>query len=156
MQVLLAAGGSPLSWLIRRLTKEDASHIALSWGGYVLHSNLFGVHWESLESFKKRDSIVEELAIGEDVTKLLLFSISLAGKAKYDFLGLLYCGLRLALRGIGIHLPKKNLWAITGMYLCTELVSLYTEGMADDLSSPRKLFDQLKEEKCSKESPQPS
>jgi hypothetical protein len=144
MKVLLTSGHNPLAALIRRLTREDASHVALRWNSWVLHSNLKGVQWSTFEDFTEKAEIIDSTDIVEDLPRLLTFSAQHAEHGKYDYGGFIYIGLRLALRLVGIHLPKKNLWSMTGMFMCTEFVSKYEFDEEDDLITPRQLFDKIK------------
>lgn len=142
MSVLVTYGQNPLSWLIRKLTKEPASHIAIRWDDWVLHSNLKGVQWTPYSEFKA--TVLDEIPIPEELPRLLAFSARHVDHGRYDFGGLLYCGLRLSLRHIGIRLPKKNLWQMTGMFACTELVSEYQYGVEDANITPTKLGEKLR------------
>lgn len=143
MKILLTYGNNPLSWIIRKLTKEDGSHIAVAWQGWVLHSNLKGVQWQREEDFEAHGKVIDHIELPDDPVKLLHFSAAYVDHGKYDFGGLLYCAIRLCLRGVGIRLPKKNLWSMTGMFMCTELVSSFVYGEEDSMATPRQLFDQI-------------
>lgn len=144
MSVLITAGHNPFSAIIRRLTREPASHVAIRWNAWVLHSNLNGVQWQSLDSFKLNAEIINEIPIEEDLERLLKFSAAHVERGRYDIGGLLYCGLRLSLRSIGIRIPKKNLWQMTGMFMCTELVTAFVYGIEDAMITPTQLGQRLK------------
>jgi hypothetical protein len=144
MSVLVTYGNNPLSAVIRHLTKEPASHVAIHWDGWVLHSNLNGVQWSKMCDFQAKAVILDEIPIPQDLAKLLDFSARHVEHGSYDFGGFLYCGIRLALRPIGIKLPKRNLWRMTGMYMCTELVSTYVFGAEDADITPTKLGEKLR------------
>lgn len=138
-------GHSPLSGLICALTQEDVSHVVLEYEGYVLQSNLLGVHWDPLAAFEEHASILRSVELKEDLPRLLRLTAQYANKANYDLGGLLYMGLRFAARDyLGLRLPKKNLWAATGMFLCTEWVTEYTGGIEDSLVTPGQLYTRLK------------
>ncbi len=142
MSVLVTYGQNPMSWMIRKLTKEPASHVAIRWDNWVLHSNLKGVQWTPYAHFAP--TVLDEIPIPEDLSKLLDFSARHVDRGGYDFGGVLYCGLRLALRSIGIRLPKKNLWQMTGMFACTELVTSYQYSIEDADITPSKLGQKLR------------
>jgi hypothetical protein len=59
----------------------------------------------------------------------------------YDFTGLLYMGLRYLLP----FLPRHNLWAISGSFLCTELITEVIDGEEDPDITPYNLYLSLKE-----------
>jgi hypothetical protein len=62
----------------------------------------------------------------------------------YDFLALVYLGIRYAAKKyLGLPLPKVNLWAISGMYNCVELVSELAYDKEDSLLTPYKLYLKL-------------
>lgn len=146
MNILLTKNNSLPSRIIRWLTKEDASHIAIESHGLVVHANFLGVVVSSKESFEDISTIVESSHIDTSPDKLLRFIGEYVGTGKYDFGGLLYCGLRIFLRLFGIRIPKKNLWQMTGMFMCTELVSLYVYDHEDSELTPRQLYDKIWEE----------
>ena len=141
--ILFTHGKNPLSWLICKLTKEPTSHCAIQYDGWVLHSNFYGVHWERRLEFEHKCEIVHAVAVEDDPKRLITLAAEFGGKAGYDFFGLAYLGLRFALRMIGLHLPKKNLWQMSGMFLCTEWVSLYANGEVDSEITPEKLYERL-------------
>lgn len=143
MKILFVRGHSPVSWLICKLTKEDVSHCAIEVDGWVLHSNFYGVHWETLADFEQKCTLMHELAVPEDPYHVIEMAALYSGRAQYDFGGLFYMGLRIFLRNYGIHLPKKNLWQQTGMFLCTEWVSQFLGGEEDSEITPFKLWEKL-------------
>jgi hypothetical protein len=145
MKILFTRGDNPLSSLICKLTKEDVSHCALQYGEWVLHANFYGVHWEAYAHFSKACEVVHTVEVADDLPRLVGLAAQYAGRARYDFMGLAYLGLRMALRLIGLHLPKKNLWQMSGMFLCTEWVSLYANLEADSEITPFKLYERLSE-----------
>lgn len=144
MSVLVTYGNNPFSAIIRRLTKEPASHIAIRWDDWVLHSNLSGVVWATYADFAKEAVILDEIPIPQNLEKLLGFSARHVGIGRYDYGGFVYAGLRLGLRPIGVKLPKKNLWSMTGMFMCMELVEAYVYGKEDANMTPSKLGHKIK------------
>ena len=65
------------------------------------------------------------------------------GARFYDVLGFLYLGLRLLFPWL---LPKKNLWQVTGMFMCTEFLTEFTHGQELSLITPDQLYYKLSEE----------
>lgn len=132
---------SPISWLIRKVTKEDCSHCVIRYGDLVIHSDFFGVRVETIETFLKRAKVLHQVRF-EDVEFDLKNVLENHTGKMYDVLGFFYLGLRLLFP----FLPKKNLWQTSGMYLCTELVSSVLDN--EELSSitPHKLYTKLKDE----------
>lgn len=140
MKALFTRNNSPLSRLIRFLTREDVSHCAIESGPVVYHSNLLGgVHLETSKHFRSRNIVVYEVELADNLARLehALDKYELAG---YDYLGLIYLGLRCVLR----FLPKANLWQSSGMLLCTEWAQEVIEGEMDSSMTPYQLYKHLK------------
>lgn len=104
-----------------------------------MHSNLYGVHIDTEEYFRKQCEVVYSVEAAYDPYKMTNL-IGSKDHSSYDFGGLLYCGLRILFPS----LPKKNLWQTTGMYMCTEWVqeALGTEKI-DSMITPYQLYLQL-------------
>lgn len=143
MKILFVRGSSPLSWVICKLTKEDVSHCAVEIDEWVLHSNFYGVHWDSKIEFQDKCTVLHQLEVPNNYERVVDLSAHYSGHRNYDFGGLLYLGVRLLLRVIGIHLPKKNLWQMTGMFLCTEWVTEVLGDTEDSEITPFKLWEKL-------------
>ena len=143
MRILFTRSSSPLSRLIRSVTGEDVSHCAIQVDNYIIHSNLKGLHIESLEDFMGAPGveIVHTIDLESDYQKILLLFCRYQ-HSMYDFGGLLYLGLRAMIP----VLPKANLWQSTGMFLCTEWVTEYVESSPDSSITPYKLFLRLSKE----------
>lgn len=142
--VLVTAGHNPASALIKKLTGEPASHVALRWGPWVLHSNFGGVRWDRYSDFSAKATVLDEIPTSMSIERLLYISATYVEHGSYDYGGLLYCGTKLALSKVGIRLPKKNLWQMTGMHMCTELVTDALGGEEDSTITPWKLRNKLR------------
>lgn len=142
-RILFTRGRSPISWLICKLTREEVSHCALEFDNWVLHANFYGLHWVRKFDFDAGCSIVHAVEVNDDPRRLIRLAAEHAGKTGYDFGALFYLTLRYLLRSIGIRIPKKNLWQTTGMFLCTEWVTLYLDGVTDAAITPFKLFEKI-------------
>src|SRR5690606_29383593 len=108
-------------------TREPVSHVAIEvYRSFIIHSNLKGVSIDWGDNFRKSNRILFEL---ESVTRMdhlnKLNNLMDNVDSNYDYGALLYLGLKLLLKKVGINLPKKNLWQTTGMYMCTEWVTKY-------------------------------
>lgn len=142
MNILFTKSNSLMSRIIRAVTKEPVSHCAIEDGGFVIHSNLLGVHIESLEHFSKKCEIGYSVEASITIVQVRNSLAKYEGSG-YDIGGLLYLGLRLVLP----CLPKKNLWQSSGMFLCTEWVTEVLDGTADSLITPYGLYQRLIEQK---------
>lgn len=136
MRILFTKSKSLLSYLICAVTKEPVSHCALEIHGWVIHSNLYGVHAEPLEDF--RGEIVYSVEVPYKEEALISGMAKYQGRM-YDVGALLYLGLKYLLP----FLPKKNLWQSSSMFLCTEWVTQVLDGRADSMVTPYKLYERL-------------
>ena len=140
MQILFTTSNSILSRLIRWSTGEPVSHCAISCGGWVIHSNLFGVHVELPQTFSSHSQIIYSVDVPYSQDKLMT-TLSKYDQAGYDFGALLYLGLQAILP----FLPRKNLWQTTGMFLCTEWITEVLYGGEDHMITPYELYLRLSE-----------
>lgn len=138
MRILFTTSDSPLSRLIRKVTSEPVSHCAFEVGGWIIHSNLKGVHVETPQTFTQKSRIIYSIDIPFDLEKLI-HTFGRTMNREYDFGALLYLGAR----AICPWLPKKNLWQCTGMYLCTELITQYLGSSENSMITPYQLYKEL-------------
>ena len=117
------------SGLIRDITKEPISHIALQVGDHVIHSDRRGVVMDKLSDFVKKNGIIcsarpRTYFYVKQVTKYIQKTFPKYIGRKYDFFALWFMAFRFILRlWFKIPLPKDNLWNVSNMYICTELVN---------------------------------
>lgn len=143
MNILFTTSKYPTSWLIRKVTGDDCSHVAMEKGGIVIHSDFTGLRLEPLHIFKQRNIIIHSVSSPKPVKFSKI--ISDYWGAKYDFKGLLYLGIRYILpKNL---LAKGNLWQTSGMFLCTELVTDILEDREDSTITPHELYRRLIGEK---------
>lgn len=154
MKVAFTKSHLPLSKFIMWGLSEDCSHTVIIFDEkLVIHSNLFGVHVNFLESFKKHCTIVHEVELDlpliaeENVYKNL---IQLDG-LDYDFKAFLYFCWRGILKMLfKIPLPKLNKFNSSGI-LCTEIVQCLRNiiDIPEDLSmySPYMVYKYLESKK---------
>jgi hypothetical protein len=141
MQIIFTKSNRIASKLIRNVTKEDCSHVALSNAGFVIHSNFTGCRIDTLQDFLKHSDIVHSVEISYD-REILHRALTKVGEhSSYDFGGMAYLWLRSYLP----FLPKKNLWQSSGLYLCTEFISEVVENKQDSMITPYKFYLRMKE-----------
>jgi hypothetical protein len=115
----------PLSWLIRKMSGEPASHFGICFDDrLVFHSTFSGAHPSFKKTFLKKNSIVWEIKIPatyEQEEEIFQKCLEFDG-ARYDFMALIYDGLSM-LNKILFHVrePKKNEWNQKNEYLCCEV-----------------------------------
>jgi hypothetical protein len=125
--------------IIRLVTGEPVSHVALEEDGWVVHMRSSGLVVEPLEIFTRYNEIVHSirgLELGmswEDIAVKYW-------DTRYDHGALVGLGLRLMFPYI---VPKKNILNVSGMFLCTELVTAVLGGEPDPMITPHKLYVRL-------------
>lgn len=140
----------PVSKLILDLTGETVSHTVIRNGDYIYQSSFAGVEQVHTKDFLSEYTVGYSLIPSEDrltdalVERLIERVVALRGNP-YDFPSLLYLGLRYSLLNVfKLDLPQKNLWQISGMYLCTEFVEDVIDIKSDSMITPYKLYLKLK------------
>lgn len=122
MRVLFTRSNLLGSKIIRSLTGEDISHVALEMDGIVIHARFDGVEIEGLPHFLEHNEIVRAYSVVGDNRKRFWEAMLLEG-SKYDYKAFFSIGLRLILRkSLGIVIPSLSDWAIRRQYICTEFV----------------------------------
>jgi hypothetical protein len=133
LSVITTKNSSPLSWLIRYTTKEEASHFAIVFDNrLVFHSNLYGAHPIFKSKLTKSSQIVEELEIKTTLEKeeevFQLIENKFDGK-EYDYLSLIFWFIQAIpylLANKPLHKIPKNLWNSEDQYVCTEVAYALT------------------------------
>jgi hypothetical protein len=120
------------------VTGEPVSHVAIECAGWIIHSNLLGVHVELPQTFYRHSTVLYAVDQPFDMEHLMQ-TLSKYDQHSYDFGGLLYLGLQALIP----WLPKKNLWQQTGMFLCTEWVTSVIYGYEDHMITPYQLYLRL-------------
>lgn len=149
MEVIFTRNNTPISKLIKAVTREDVSHCGILIDGYVFHSNFLGLQMEPLSKFKRHSRIIYRVQVTPvpDMMEKLHSLYTCRNFVLYDFGAILFLATALSLRNyLRIPLPKSNLWASTGMYLCTELVTDIIYDREDAMLTPYKLYKKLKKE----------
>jgi hypothetical protein len=143
MNIIFTRSNNLISKLICAITKEPFSHVAISpFPECVLHSTFTGVNFISMGRFLAAHSTV--IPVRVDIPyEAILPIVHKNGKALYDFKALLFVGAMLLLRRWFPKLvPKQNLWQTSGMYMCTEFVTLIL-GEVDSMITPYQLYVKL-------------
>lgn len=142
MNILFTRGNNPISTMIMGLTKESVSHVAIELDGYVIHCSLLGT--KVVKSWDFRTNCTVVYCIPMERYKLSKVLAMLHKKPMYDYLGLLYLGIRYGLkRAFGWSIPKANLWQVSGMSMCTEFVTQIIDEKQDSLITPYGLYKKL-------------
>lgn len=120
----------PLSKMIMWLFNEPCSHFAISFDDqFVFQSDLLGTEPTFWSWFKAKHTIVHELYISPKLNVDDAVWAKITGTfdrpKSYDFGAFLYFGLcGLAHKFFNRKMPKKNIWASSTSYLCTELAQV--------------------------------
>lgn len=131
MTIAFTKSSSILSKLIRWCFDEPVSHVVFVFDSkFVIHSNLLGVQFNWLKTFKKHNEIIIkkdfELSLDkeEEVYQGLLEKHD---QEVYDFRAFLYFGYRaLCYKFFKTPMPKTNKRNGSG-YLCTEMYGTLPE-----------------------------
>lgn len=126
MRLLWTKNKMPLSWLIRWGLDEPVSHFAIVFDDrLVFHSNLFGVHLQWFDTFKKSQQIVFSINLNlplETEENVYLDVIGRQDSKPYDFRAFMYfmwCGFLR--KFFNKEMPKVSSMNDNNAYLCTEL-----------------------------------
>ncbi len=141
MEILFTKSDLVLSRMIRHISEEPVSHCAIAHDWWVAHSSVFGVEIMPREEFEKKYTIVYSVPRNDISEERVVEVLSKTSKSMYDYGCLLYLGVRwTAKKYLGIPLPKVNLWASSGMYMCTEWLTAIDSKKEDSMITPYKLY----------------
>jgi hypothetical protein len=157
MRIIWTKSTMPLSYLIRFITGEDCSHLALVFesrdGGLMFESNLLGTHPKFYKNAAKHFTIVHEMKVDatveqEDAAWDLMVD-QFDGKS-YGFMAALYLAWRkILLRAFKSPMPMVNAWATDDTYFCDELylilehVGLRNIGIESGMQTPHDVWVKL-------------
>jgi len=148
MEVLFCRGKSWTANLIASIDDTDVSHVALaSWRlldrNLIFHSTSKGVNITTKKAFLKDYDIkrVYEIPVNDEFSEsfILWKMIEKYEGAPYDYFALIYLGLFLLGKKLGIRLPPVNRWQNKNHYICTEFATLAIMGDTDSMSSLKSL-----------------
>lgn len=141
MEILFTKSELMLSKIIRYVAEEPVSHCAIAHDWWVAHSSVFGVEIMTREEFEKKYTIVYSVPRNDITEARVLGVLANTNKSMYDYGCLLYLGLRWIMKKyLKIPLPKVNLWAASGMYMCTEWLTHIASQTEDSMITPYKLY----------------
>jgi len=143
MQLLFTNNDMLLSRLIRRVTGEPVSHVALAVGDFVIHSRGDrGVTLETRLAFDRINRTLFTIELPDDPT--VVPRIHRMERAGYDYPALVYLGIRAVLPSwLRRKLPKANLWQLSGSYICTEFITAALGQPVDSMITPYQLYKKL-------------
>jgi hypothetical protein len=141
MEILFTKSDLILSKMIRHISEEPVSHCAIAHDWWVAHSSVFGVEIMTREEFESRYTIVYSVPRPDIPEQTVLQILTKTNRSMYDYGCLLYLGVRWTMKKyFKIPLPKVNLWASSGMYMCTEWLTAIDRQGEDSMITPYKLY----------------
>jgi hypothetical protein len=143
MEVLFTKSDKLMSQIITGVTHEPVSHCAIHYAGIVAHSSVNGVELVPYSIFKRDYNIVLRVELDTRPGKLL-DTLDRTWGHGYDIPALLFLGLRYL---APCFVPKQNLWAVSGMYICTEFVTDVVDQKVDSMCTPYQLYLRLTTER---------
>lgn len=145
--ILLVRSSSPISWIIRKLTKSDYSHVAIS----VVEDDSIVIDADSFRRVKVHPNDFEvsvkiDVNLAKDQQDQLLDYLLKQVDLQYDYLQVLGFAVRL----LGLS-TKTNLWDSKKKIECVELVDKaflsigidLLPGLPDGDATPGQLAEQL-------------
>jgi hypothetical protein len=143
VRILFTTTDKFASRAIHHLTGEDCSHVAIQVGSVVIESSFTGVRLRSFSDFAAHNTIVHTV-VALVSWKVVLRKYATYQHRGYDVFGLAHLGLRYLTKkyipGNVVELPKVNLWAVSGMFTCTEFVTQLLDGHEDSMITPHQLY----------------
>lgn len=115
---------NPLSWLIRKMSRSEVSHVAIiftqRYTDLVLQANHLRTNIQELSTFQKEENIVATMMAEVDEDKFYAFVLPLLG-TKYGMLTLIGMGLQRIgnLLGIKSRVLFRDKYAT---FVCSELI----------------------------------
>ena len=128
MRIIGSANHYPFSWLIRKITGEKISHIALVFDDIlVFHSTPAGTHTSWLSDFLKINTIFITVPLPLSLVSeenVYFEIITRRHQRKYDWMGILYQGVMRVRRIVfGTPIPLENAWQSTNKDFCIEVLN---------------------------------
>lgn len=158
MKIVFTKNNYPLSILIRKITGENVSHLAIVFDDiFLVELNLFGVSMNHFGKFKKKQKIIHEVdikLIPEQEEKIWKSMIEFYGLYKYDIVFLLYSAFCVIVKRLFKKEIKKKILDDDKKALCYELILLlqnsfnFNFGIEENkkhLLTPGKIYTKLKE-----------
>lgn len=158
MKIIFTKNNYPLSFIIRGITGEKMSHVAVVFDDlFLVQLNLFGVSMQYFEKFKEKQKIVHEINIPLDLQtedNVWKSMIGVYGTHKYDTIFLLYSAFCVIVRRVFKKEIKKKVLDDSDKALCYELIILlqnnfkFNFGIEENkkhLLTPGRIYNKLKE-----------
>jgi hypothetical protein len=132
-----------MSGVIVAVTKEPVSHCALLvCDTLVIHSTVGGVQIDHISRFLEHSVIIYEVPIAIS-DKEALAVLDKYAQYRYDIPAMLWIGMSLMARRVLPGLvSKRNLMEVSGMFICTELLTAAL-GEVDSMITPFQLYLRL-------------
>jgi hypothetical protein len=147
MKLIFTRSNSFLSRMIRFLTGEPVSHVAFVVDDFIIHSTLFGPEIRTLQWAEAHYEVLFEKPVPESSRARILSVMTNYDSHSYDFTGLLYLGIRYAMKKyLRLSLPKANLWQVSGMLTCVEFATVAVDAHEESMLTPFGLCARLKAE----------
>lgn len=139
MKIIFTKSKLPLSWFVRWGLEEDVSHVAIVFDNkIVFHSNLYGLHIEWYNTFKKHNEVVYEIEYDlplEQEEAMYQAVIDANDGKSYDYKAFMYfvwCGFKR--KFFNTPLPATNKWDRENSLLCVEVLALLPRDILSDLN----------------------
>lgn len=138
--ILFTKSATVGSAVIRAVTGEPVSHCAVYVPELdaVWHSTVPVSKKQSYECFLKTNIVVYSVETEVTQNQVLLMD-GLMGKS-YDYIKIVYLGIKILLKKINISIHKADLTYLSGLYLCTEFVSDVVLNDENTNLTPYKLY----------------
>lgn len=150
IQIVFSKNNSCLSKVIRWLSNEPVSHVAIIFDQKIaFHSNLYGTHPNWFCSFLKKNEIVYAITLNmtlEQEEEIYLKIPQYDGKW-YDFGALFYMLYRGILHKLfNTPIPQTNIFGKEDQFLCVELAQILDPHLEKlDVITPYQLYLILKD-----------
>lgn len=148
MHILFTRSNKWGSRLIRWVTGEDISHVALRLDeDVIVHARFDGVDIDGPEFFAYNNQVVRMYRyVGFADTKLITIRALLLEGARYDQLAFFSLGIRLLIKHtFGWAIPSLARKAEKGKYICTEFVdTIIGERESNGQLTPGQLEQQIR------------
>lgn len=141
MEFLFTTTATPGSWLIRKLTHEPVSHVALRFDALVVQAGIGGITVTSYADFAKEHNIIFSVQHAGDIQSIAPY----VGKG-YDYGALLFLGVNYIAKSLGLSYSLKNLWNENNLYMCTEFATSDILSKDNNTITPYQLYLKLEGE----------
>jgi hypothetical protein len=134
------------SRLIRLITGDDVSHVAIEYWGMVYHMTAKGYMIQTLRKFVIHNEIVHVKYL--NISPITLNERLDAAAEKhhgYDYFALIWLGVLLTAHRLTGYVITRNHWQKPWLDLCTEFVTSMIGQSADSIITPGALWRTIKD-----------